>query len=604
MLLQALFELSQQRNLVPDYGYSTEPCHYVMRISADGKLLSLEENLQRILVPQAKSRASDIAPRFFVDNVKYVFGLGGELREDKDKEKKRLTRLTECFEAFHAQVLNAAVQTRDDAGAVAYVRLAARIRAWKGNNKSVENHPDLLPLLALAPKAESATHPDGWTGSEVIVCHLGDEEIPMFQRPQLREEWARLLILSEEGRMGRCMITGKLSPVLDKHFPIKGLPGAQASGAFLCCYDKPAFTSQGAVQGENACISREGAVGYAAALNWLLARTPERRHRGGIQIGDQAVMVAWSAYRSEFNPSEKVFDAIAPSPEAALQYPASAWSGMAPDPELDASMFFAAILSPNASRVVVRDFIYLPLPEIKKNILRYHEDLRFGENPKPISLWLIHRALNLQMARDQRTGGTQLSAMLATSWIQAALKGTPYPTALLTLALQRLSDPSLGVRLSETCCAVMKAVLLRMPGQKREITVALDENNTDMPYLLGRLFAVMERLQEVAIPGIGAGIRKTHFAAAFHSPANTYPSLLALSAHHAAKTENKRRFSGRWLENMKLKIIDQMPQKFPARLLPVDQGQWHIGYGQQLAALNAPRQPVVIVAPQQLRESA
>lgn len=588
MLLQALYELAQQRNLVPDMGYSMEPTHYEMRISPEGKLLSLELKPQRMMVPQAMSRCSDIAPRFFVDNTKYVFGLGGETKDTKAKEAKRLVRMNECFEAYYAQIIKAAIISRDEA-AVAYQKFGYRLNEWHRTGRSFANYPDLLPLSAQAPKKDSATLPDGWVGSEVIVCYLGDEATPMFQRPKIREQWSALQLSMEKGRRGRCLVTGKIAPVLSKHFPIKGLPGAQASGAFMCCYDKPAFSSRGAVQGENACISHEGAVGYVAALHWLLQRTEKRRHQYGIQVGNDTVMLVWSAAGSQFNP-DTVLEAISPSPDNVLQYPASAWSGMAPEP-IDHTHFYAVLLSPNASRVVVRDFIDMPVRDIKANILRYHEDLKIGEEPRPISLWLIQRALNVQLPKDRRKGGTMLPPLLASSWMQAIFKGTPYPSTLLDMALKRLSDPSVSGRIRETCCAVIKAVLLRMPGQRKEITVALDEKNTDMPYLLGRLFAVMERLQQIAIPGINTSMRDKHISAAFQSPSLVYPSLMALSSHHFRKVETRTPALARWLEKMKIQIVDQMPQKFPARLLPIEQGQWNIGYLQQVAALNKPKTP-------------
>jgi len=606
MFLQALYELSQREELVPDDGYVKEHCHYVIRLSPEGKLLSFTLKPQKLMIPQAKARSSGIEPKFFIENTKYVFGFGGKRRDLKAKEAKRLVRLSDCFNAYLAQVDEAAANTKDP-GAIACSLFGARLRAWKLLKPTTANpsigglaYFDLEELLAMAPEKDKKDklgvleYPDGWTGSEVFVCHLEDEEKPIFQRPALRTEWARLRGVTDKGRLGRCLLTGKIAPVVPFHPPIKNLPGAQASGAFVCCYDKEAFSSRGAVQGENACISREGAEGYAAALNWLLERTETRQHQWGVRVGDETVMVVWTAVKSQF--ALDLVAAISPDPGKVLQYPASAWSGMAPDP-IDESAFFAAVISPNASRVVVRDFIHQPVGEIKHNVLQYLDDLKIGPDPQPISMWLMQRALNLQLRTDAGKGGTYLPGILASSLMQAILRGTPYPFELLNLALTRLRDPSLNGRTLEICCAVIKAVLLRLPpGQRKEVTVALDETNTQMPYLLGRLFAVMEKLQKVALPEINTSMRDKHFSTAYQAPAHTYPELLALSSHHFSKTENVRQGRGRWLERLKENIIGAMPTTFPVRLLPVEQGQWMLGYYHQRQDFFVRREPVPVAA--------
>jgi CRISPR-associated protein Csd1 len=569
MLLAALYELSVRENLVPDEGYVLGRCDYALRISPRGKLLSLTEDKKKLLIPQSEVRTSGTSPGFFVDNTKYVFGLGGVCRPEKDKEAKRRARLSEALKAYYQQV-RSVFESTNDPGAEAYARFLFGMLSRQWEKK----------LIDLGPEKDREKHPDGWSGADVIVCYLENEAEPIFSRPAIREAWATIRLASDPGRVGRCLITGKMAPVKMVHPKIKGIPGAQASGASLCCFDKEAFEGRGAVQGENACISREGAEGYAAALNWLLERTETRQHRWGVRVGESATMVVWTAIQSEF--AGDLLETLSPDPAKVLEYPTAIYRGMAPSP-IDEAQFFAATLSPNASRVVVRDFIAESVGAIKRNVLKHFEDMKIGVNPGRISLWSIQGALNRQTASDKRKGGAYIASAYGAALMQAILRGTQYPRDLLSLVITRLYDPSIQGRTLEVCCSILKAVLLRLPpGQDKEVSVALDENNSSVAYLLGRLFATMERLQQIALPEVGASIRDRHFSSAFTMPAQVYPSLLGLSSHHYTKTENVRNGRGRWVERVKSQIMAMLPaEPFPAQLSQENQALWLVGYYHQ-----------------------
>ncbi len=63
----------------------------------------------------------------------------------------------------------------------------------------------------------------------------------------------------------------------------------------------------------------------------------------------------------------------------------------------------------------------------------------------------------------------------------------------------------------------------------------LDKSNTNQGYLCGRLFAVLDKIQENA-NGINS-IRERYMNAASSTPASVFSTILNLSAHHLEKLE-------------------------------------------------------------------
>lgn len=189
--------------------------------------------------------------------------------------------------------------------------------------------------------------------------------------------------------------------------------------------------------------------------------------------------------------------------------------------------------------------------------------------------------------------GRGLSPDLGARLLHAALHGSPFPRELLAAALRRLRLPPHKVderRQLRARCALIKATLLRLPERESrlEVPVSLDERNTDVPYLLGRLFAALERLQGEAQGDINATIRDKFFGSASSTPALVFPRLLRLSVHHAAKASSGGRDP--WVEIVKARIIDQLPGvKLPQTLALEEQGLFAIGYYHQRQSFFTPR---------------
>ena len=555
-MLRALYDLSLRRNLVEDPLYEKKPVDFLLRLDGQGTLLSLvpmrddRGRGKQLLVPRVPKRAVNIAPAFLVDNSKYVLGLD-------DPEKQNDERLSRCMDAFQELVSRCAQDTGDEGARAVLGFLKARKRAL---DKLLRGHPR-----------------EEWKGSETLAFSLsGDEHPCVHLRPAVRDWWARENAASSgtDAHRVRCLVTGVLAPTARLHPSIKRVPNAQPVGASIVSFNADAFVSQGLEQGENAPVSNVAAVGYSTALNWLLQGTSTRRFQYGVPVGDDAVTVFWT--REESPVMALLASLMEPTPEEAILLAESPWRGLEPSAD-DAMPFYAATLSGNAARVVVRDWLESTAAAVKANVRRYFDDLRLApERPAPTPL----REL---VASVKAPSGRGLSPDLATRLFNAALRGSPFPRELLGASLRRLRLPpeKLGEnRALQLRCSLIKATLLRLPRsgtvKNLEIPVSLDANNSQTPYLLGRLFAVLERLQGVALGDINATIRDRYFGAASMTPGLIFPRLLRLSMHHAAKSE------AGWLERLKGEIVSALPpDRFP-KLLPLeDQGLFAIGYYHQ-----------------------
>jgi CRISPR-associated protein Csd1 len=560
MMLKALYDLANREELLESPNYEKKKVDYFLRINEKGDLIGLEGPLERkIDTPRLTGkRTSGVDPGFLFDKAQYVFGLGG-----------KPTRNQECFKKFYERVERAA-KTTNDLGALALLAFSKKQSLWRAE------------IQAKGPKQQDTKYPEAWTGGEMIACCLGDELDPIHLRPALKTAWDKERETQQEGALSRCLVTGELRKPERKHAAINNVPGGQTSGTPLVSFNDEAFCSHGLKQGDNAPISRVANEGYSTALNWLLDKfkvvipatenkkeVTYSRHRYGVTTGENAITVFWTREKSSFiNIFSSGFDTTPADAEALLQSIRKGEASTA-----DETAFFAMTLGGNSGRIVVRDWFESTLVEIKKNILRYFEDLQLGPKEKPLPLRYLLKAL----ASPGKNGG--LAPALGTRFFQAALRNRPFPREVLGLALRRLRLPpkeNEETRYLYERCAVIKAVLRRLPRPNQpEVTVSLDEQNTQTPYLLGRLFAVLERLQAIAIDKPNATIRDRYFASASSTPSLVFSRLIRLSNHHLSKVDERGYFVSR------IGKIMAPLTGFPRTLSLEDQGLFAIGYYHQ-----------------------
>ncbi|MCE9674101.1 type I-C CRISPR-associated protein Cas8c/Csd1 [Myxococcus stipitatus] len=569
MMLTALNDYARERGLVDDPLYETKAVDFLIRLDRKGKLLGLEPTQDEkgrgipMSIPRLPPRSVNVSAGFLADNTKYVLGHDPETASREGKANKGVARLAAFLKLVREALADVDVP---------------ELRAVEG----------FLANDAARAKAIAERSAEEWTGAEMLAFKVGDSTELVHELPDVRAWWERRSQkVASLGKKGLCLVSGKMGVLADTHPKLKNVPSAQGAGASLVSFNASAFTSHGFEQGDNAPVSQQAALGYTAALNDLLRKSDERRFRQGIQLGEDSVLVFWTNSTAE--QESQLLAMMDPTEADVRRFVEAPFRGVEPS-DLDTRRFYAVTLAGNSGRVAVRDWFQTSLGEVKQNLRRYFADLRLGDSAPsgPVPIWRMLKAV-------EAPSGRGLTPDVSTRMLGAALRGHPFPRQLLSAALDRLrlppSDDKLEREQLRLRVALIKAYLIRHRGDNAaplEVTVSLDKSNSSQPYVLGRLFAVLERLQGAALKDLNATIRDRYFGAASRNPVTVFPRLLQLSVHHASKAD-----SGARLERQKGEVMALLPPKapFPSVLTLEEQGLFAVGYYHQREAFFAKRAP-------------
>ena len=410
----------------------------------------------------------------------------------------------------------------------------------------------------------------------------------VHEDPAVRAAWDGCRTArSARAPSGLCLVTGRKAPVARLHPSIKGVQGAQSSGASLVSFNAPAFESygheqtDGTGQGLNSPVSEDAAFRYGAVLNRLIA---DRQH---VQyIGDTAV-VYWAEDAEPLcqdvfscamfgGASEVITDADLQSAARALAHgdPVDV-NGVPLRPD---NRFYVLGLAPNAARLSVRFFLQSTFGQMLANVQAHYDRLSivrpaYAANGA-LPLWkLLGETVN-PSSRDKKA-----SPPMAGAVVRAVLSDGTYPVSLLEQTMLRIraeQDVTYGR------AAILKAFFLKnreFQVPKEVLTVKLNDQSNHLPYVLGRLFAVLERVQSAANPGVNATIKDKYFNSACATPAAIFPLLTKLSQSHLRKLEGGLKT---YYEKMIGGLEGRIHETLPARLSLADQGTFHLGYYHQV----------------------
>ncbi|TBN38298.1 type I-C CRISPR-associated protein Cas8c/Csd1 [Paracoccus subflavus] len=561
-LLAALVRAHDRLPDAPPFGYSSEKIGFCVVLNPDGSVAEVvdlrgddkKRSPRMMLVPQAKKRTVGIDPNVLWDKTAYVLGITSGLSK----------RTSEEHAAFKAKHLDWLTDATDEG--LAALRLF--LEGW-------------TPERFAAP----IWHDD--VRDQNLVFRLSSEFTFLHDRPAARELWRKI---GAEGASDPqiCLVTGDAAPVARLHPSIKGVWGAQSSGASLISFNLDAFTSYGHEQGDNAPVSEAAAFAYTTALNRYLA---DPNHR--IQIGD-ASTIFWAdcADQAAAEKADKwvavMFGARthAGDDEAIeegkirdkllLMRDGKPLAQIAP--ELAQGVRFHVLgLAPNAARLSVRFWWENDFGTLAENYRRYLTDIAIEPPPRDgwPPLWRYLTELAVLGKREN------VPPLVAGDWMRAIVTGTPYPLTLMSTALMRIRADG---EVNALRAAILKSVLIRN-FNSREAPVALDPTSKDIGYVLGRLFAAYENVQKTALgKNVNATIRDKFYGSASSTPSRVFGSLAANAFNHLSKIRKEKPAFAHYLQDEIEKIanlLDVSGEPFPASLPPTAQAKFALGYYHQ-----------------------
>ena len=567
MILQALHQLYRRlaedpANGLPKPGYSLQGISFKVILHPDGKLHEIAtvkddngRSVQTLVPGAAKPSGQGVNPCLLWDNTGYMLGYKPE---DPKPERTQKT-----FEAFRQKHLDLEKMIENPA----FSAVCRFLESWQ-------------PEIAGENSALAQTK----TGFGIFQI-IGQPSF-VHQEAAIKSWWEKHGAAPSQGEQGLCLVTGEHANLAKLHDPaIKGVIGAQSSGAKLVSFNLDAFTSYGKEQSFNAPVSEDAAFAYCTALNHLLA-SDRRRFR----VGDTST-VFWTEAPM---PAEDLLPFLvdpgkAPEDEALKQRLADVIEKVAAGKLSDDDFgtadtrFYILGLAPNASRLSVRFWHTSSLGDLAANLQKHHHDLAIERQwdetnskfPEPKAPGIY--ALLKQTARD----ADGIPPLLGGALIRAILLGTNYPDALFQKVMSRVrvaekdQNDNPTDRVSYLRAAIIKAYLNR--NHNLNLTMSLDTTRTDTAYLLGRLFAVLEKTQQDALPEINATIRDRFYSAASATPGAVFARVLRTYQHHLGKLDGGHKIVR---ERLVQDIMSGM-NGFPAHLNLQQQGQFAIGYYHQ-----------------------
>lgn len=581
MILQSLvrcYDSLAAQGTLKRPGWSAVKVQWGLCLTADGQVASVEmlgaandkgKLLPRMMfLPTPVKRTSGKAASFLCDNAKYLLGITSEMRssEHTPSDSKAIKDAGTCFRI-------SAQRHHDLLDGVSCPMAQAILRffdTWQ--SEQAAQSPALLEHFD-----------DLCKGGNLVFCMMdASGETTMAQDvPEIHAAWdASVSSGKGTSAQGRCLVTGEQDTIAMLHPSIKGVVGAQSSGASLVSFNALAFESYGRNKGQglNAPVGNHAAFAYGEALNYML------REKNYHSLLGSATIVYWaetaqSAYSDCFaallgtneDMTQNTLDGVM---KAIRLGQGLQWESVPLDSR---TPFYILGLSPNASRLSVRFFLQGTFGDFAANLARHQERLNIirpsFDQRETLSAYSLLKETANPNSRDKLPPSHLVGDLL-----RAILGDTPYPVSLLTQTELRIHAEH---NVSRGKAAILKAWLLKNgsnPQYKEVIDVQLNEQTNYAPYVLGRLFAVLESLQQKANPGINATIMDRYFNAACATPSIVFPTLLKLAQSHLKKLDTGYFI---YYDKQMTELCGRLTDSYPARLNLQDQGIFQLGYYHQ-----------------------
>lgn len=558
MILKALYDYYDRcKGTLPAFGRELKEIGFLVVIDRDGNFLRFEDRrinnkqAQTFIVKKQLGRTSAPLANYLYDSSAYVFGFS---------DKKDFDGCRKYLETFKKKVEDIYKSAPDNVDITAVHRFyqrdaqatLAKMKAdtlWPEIEKNLNKKYSLFSFLI--------------NGDTQIVAE--------------KEELLDLLDGDNHDNEKVCLVSGKKGKIVDVTTATM-IPGSQAVAKIVSFQVKSGYDSYGKEQGANAPISEESEFAYSTALKHLLRSDS----RNKFLIGNRTFLFWASRDNAASNQAEKGFfdlfgfsDSDDDDPNARIEQVRKVFKAIYSG-ELNTSLddkFYILGLAPNSARIAVIYWAEIPLTEFAERINRHFDDMEItGANKPYMSLRSILGAVTLGGKSSEATPN------LPDALVKSIFQGTPYPYTLFAECIKRIRAEQ---SIYTTRAAIIKAYLNRLNNiNEQNIKVMLDKNNTNPGYLCGRLFAVLDKIQEDA--NNQHTIRERYLNSASATPSAVFATILNLSSHHSEKLNEGRNV---FFEKLKQEIIDKLDADgFPAHLDLQDQGRFFVGYYHQRQA--------------------
>jgi CRISPR-associated protein Csd1 len=487
MLLQRLIDRTQPGRAADPEFFRDRPVRWQLALTGGGDLAS--EQLTDLADPSDKTRKNGtvhpvphttrtvaVAPCIGADDIQYVLGWC----DDNSKP----ARVGQCHASF-----------------------VAIIKAW------ADDHPDEAAARAIARfyasgQAADITRPDKWTSKQLVLISVDGQ--PVTELPSLRQFWAAEVQRRKTGgpggtaRRGLCLVCareGTLLNTLPQLVPRRLVPLA-INDASLVSGNERIHTYDFSTGLSNAPICVACGTRAVTSLQEVLSDPGSHLSYGDSRLG-------W--WMLGGHPFDLASTLAVEDPESVRSLVervrrSGTWSDSADRPTLDAGRFCAVTVRGSAARIMVRDWIDMPLDQLEANVAAWFADhAMHSANPDrgPYhSLVLLVLSVGRWIPDRDGPGGRYADfgarnpgrpPDTGRQLLRAALLRAPLPSSALAHLVTRIRADR---HVDAPRAALLRLIVTRTPAQHMEAPMAgLDPDNHDPAYLAGRIFAVLEHIQ-------------------------------------------------------------------------------------------------------------
>jgi CRISPR-associated protein Csd1 len=550
MILAKLCDLARNEELLADPDYEPKPVAGILAVEDGGcfggyiPTVGVEENGRKtrgkvISVPRRSGRRSNDAADFLVDKSEYVLGIEPDGKREPDRLRLRLG-------LFRESVSKALQSTSEPA-----------LRAVEAFLSSDQERARAVEEVTKA----------GYASNDLFAFEYRGRLV--HELPAVRDYFSHARRTDAKSGV-QCLICGVTAAPVDKHPVVKIPCGTPSGGISLVSFNSDAFESYGLERNENAPVCRDCADAYTTALNRLLDdRYPDPRRPGetlarrNVHLSPDTTAVFWADQEANFlDLLTNLFEA--PRPEMVAALFSAPYKGRMPPPAV--SRFYCLVVSGAQGRATLRGMHAGTVELVERNMRDYFDSIDLGlEHPLPLRGLLASIVLRGKLEN--------LPPGLAADLFQAILFAWPFPQTLLARAVARCAAER---QVSRERAALLRGYLIR--NIKWEVSVSLDKENTDPGYRLGRLLAVLERVQSLAQNNPNKTIVDRYYGSASTRPASVFPRLIALAQHHLVKLKGGAEI---FYQKLVGEVMDGMSAPFRATLSLEEQGQFAVGYYHQ-----------------------
>lgn len=597
MLIRSLcdyYDIQSARGEAASDIMSEQPVHWMVMLTPDGRVADIIDKRIEESVPQKNGKVKAVKKPIVVPLPKrtqktgidaniiehrplYIFGLNYDAKigltpDDKTGKARKsheafVKKNLEFFEGIDSEI------------ARAYVNF---IKNWVPENET-ENEQ----LKKLGKEYQGSYYFFALDGRP--ECKLHKDKAVLAKYEELMAKAAAETAESDDGIM-MCPIEGERLRAARIHDKIKGIKGGNSVGAVLVNFNSSAFESYGKSQSMNSGISEKAMKKYTSSLNKLLADPMHHIYSDDMTVVFFAMKHDDKAECDLFNDCLNSSNGVTEDSTKAdvkavsenIYHKGQTGNAQALDDDVDNGVdFFVAGFTPNSSRICQKFMVRNKFGKIIDNVKQHQQDMAICDSNGEIPLWRINKEL------VSPNSANAISPALQSDMFQAILNGTNYPYTLLETVVRRVSTDSDTedngfIKINAVRAGLIKAFInrkARINGDKEEITMTLNPENTNPAYLCGRLFAVLEKIQlEATDVKLNRTIKDAYFSSASSRPALIMPRLIDLSNYHLRKLKEGRAIYFSKLIN---EIMGKIKDSLPTNLSIMEKGEFQLGYFQQ-----------------------